>query len=86
VIVHVGSILHSYTGGESEVEGRGTTLDAVLADLDERFPGIRFRVVDEQDAIRPHVRLFVGSKPARDLSVEVGADDEVHVLAALSGG
>ena len=86
MIVHVGSILHSYTGGKSQVEGAGKTLGAVLADLDARFPGIRFRVVDEQDEIRPHMRLFVGSTPAKDLGAKVGPEDEIHVLAALSGG
>ena len=86
MIVHVGSILHSYTGGKSEVEGKGKTLGAVFRDLEARFPGIRFRVVDEQDAIRPHMKIFVGSTPARDLDAKVQPTDEIHVLAALSGG
>ena len=86
MIVHVGSILHAYTGARSEVEAEGETLAAVLADLDRRYPGLRFRVVDEQDRIRPHIKIFVGGTVAKDLSREVGSSEEVHVLAALSGG
>ena len=86
MIVHVGSMLHSYTGSRSRVEASGRTVRAVLDDLDERYPGIKFRVVDEQSRIRPHVKMFVGQEPVRKLSHAVTADDELHILAALSGG
>ena len=54
--------LRSYTGGQSEVEASGTTLDDVLRDLDRQFPGFRFRVIDEQDRVRRHVIIFVGRR------------------------
>ena len=56
--VLVPSPLRSYTGA-SEVDAQGATLAEVLADLDRRHPGLRFRIVDEQDRMRPHVRFFV---------------------------
>ncbi len=86
MIVHVGSILHSYTGGRSSVEAQCGSLGAVLDDLERRFPGIRFRLVDEQDAIRPHIRIYVGRAAADDLRMRVPAQDEIHILQALSGG
>jgi molybdopterin converting factor small subunit len=58
----------------------------LLHDLDRRYPGIRFRVIDEQDAIRPHIKLFVNRTQVRGLDVALGAGDEVLVVAALSGG
>lgn len=78
--------LESYTGGDRELSASGATLDEVLRDLDARFPGLRFRIVDEQDRIRPHIKLFVGQEMARSLSDAVSADDHVTVTAALSGG
>jgi sulfur-carrier protein len=78
--------LLSYTKGRREVEGAGTTVGDVLADLDGRFPGLRFRIIDEQDRVRPHIRLFVGMRPAQDLTEPVRPVDEVHILCALSGG
>jgi molybdopterin converting factor small subunit len=84
--VHVGSVLYDYTGGRPEVEARGSTLAELLADLERRHPGLRFRVVDEQDRIRPHMRIFIGPQPARGLAARLEQGDEVHILGALSGG
>ena len=84
--VRVGSILHEYTGGASSVEAEGRTLRALFADLDRRYPGLRFRVVDEQDRIRPHIQVFVGQTKATGLDTAVQAGTEVHILGALSGG
>jgi molybdopterin converting factor small subunit len=84
--VRIASPLHSYTAGASRVEARGATLAEVLGDLEQRFPGIRFRMIDEQDRIRPHMRLFVNSQEARELATPVRGGDTVHVICALSGG
>jgi sulfur-carrier protein len=84
--VKVASVLFEYTGDRPDVEARGATLGAVLADLDRRYPGLRFRVVDEQDRVRPHMNLFVGGRPTRDLAARVGPEEEVYILQALSGG
>lgn len=77
--------LRSYTNGEAEVEARGATLAEVLADLEGRFQGLRFRVIDEQDRIRPHLKFFVGGEEAGTIDVAVG-DREVQIIAAFSGG
>ncbi len=84
--VQVASVLYEYTGDRSELEARGATLGAVLLDLDRRYPGLRFRVVDEQDRVREHMNVFVGSRPTRDLGARIGPEDEIHILQALSGG
>ena len=78
--------LAEYTAGRREVEAGGRTLAELLVDLDRRFPGIRFRMVDEQDAIRPHIKFFVNRELVRSLAASLGPGDEVLVVAALSGG
>jgi len=77
--------LRSYTG-RREVEASGATLAAVLADLDRQYPGLRFRVVDEQDRMRPHVRFFVNGDAVLDVSHPLGPADRVVIVPALSGG
>jgi molybdopterin synthase sulfur carrier subunit len=84
--VLIASPLYSYTGGRGEVEGTGATVAEVLADLDRRFPGIRFRIVDEQDQVRQHMRIYIGTEPAATLDQRIPADQEIHILQALSGG
>ena len=86
VRVHVSTHLHAYTGGRSTVEADGKTLAGVLADLERRYPGLRFRVVDEQDRVRRHMNFFVGGEMTRSLSQPIGPNQEVHILGALSGG
>ena len=86
VAVRVAALLHSYTGGASDVRADGDTLGEVLDNLDRRFPGFRFRVVDEQDRVRRHVRCFVNERDARDVGVRVNDGDEVYIVGALSGG
>ena len=84
--VFIPSQLQSYSGGATHVQALGATIDLVLSDLDRRFPGIRFRVVDEQDRIRRHMRIFVGGEEARDVGRALRDGDEVLIFGALSGG
>ena len=58
----------------------------LLADLDRRYPGIRFRVVDEQDRMRPHMRFFVNGEQVFELSQPLRPTDAVQIVQALSGG
>ena len=80
------SPLVSYTGGRREVEARGATLAELLADLDRRHPGIRFRMIDEQDKVRKHIRFFLNGEPVFDLACAIRPTDEVCIVQALSGG
>ena len=85
-VVRIPSPLFSYTDAKAEVDSRGATLRDVLADLDGRFPGFRFRIVDEQERIRPTIVITVSGERAGDLSAPVGPSDVVQIVAALSGG
>ena len=83
--VMIPSSLRSYTE-KSMAEASGATLGAALSDLERQYPGIRFRVIDEQERIRRHIRIFVNGEQARDLSQPLAATDEVIIVQALSGG
>jgi molybdopterin synthase sulfur carrier subunit len=78
--------LAQYTGNRRETEADGATLEALLADLDRRHPGLRFRVVDERGAIRPHIKIFVDGRQAEGLAVPLAPGARVMMVAALSGG
>jgi molybdopterin converting factor small subunit len=69
-----------------KVEAAGATLGAVLADLDRQFPGLRFRMVDEQDQLRAHMRVFIDGKAIHDLAHPVRPGVDVNIVQALSGG
>ena len=84
--VSIATPLQSYTGGVSQVEAQGSTVGALLADLDVHYPGIRFRMISEQDQIREHIRIFVNKERAHDLKVKLHPDDVVQIITSLSGG
>ena len=84
--VAIPSHLAEYTAGAREVQAEGADLAGVVADLERRYPGIRFRIIDEQDRIRPHIKLFVDQEMARALSQPVEPGQLVTIVAALSGG
>ena len=77
--------LLSYTN-RREVEARGTTFAELLADLDRQYPGLRFRVIDEQDRVRAHMRFFVNGEQVFDLVRPLRPGDSVQIVQALSGG
>jgi molybdopterin synthase sulfur carrier subunit len=79
------SSLRSYTE-KSMADASGATLGEALADLERQYPGIRFRMVDEQDRIRRHIRIFVDGVQARDLAQPLDGAREVIIVQALSGG
>ncbi len=84
--VRIPSPLRSYTGEVTVVQATGENVHDVLKDLDRQFPGLCFRVVDEQGQLRKHMRIFVNDEMTRDLLSPVTETDEVTLLQALSGG
>ncbi len=84
--VRVASPLRSYTDGRALVEAAGDSVRELLADLERRYPGMRFRMIDEQDRIRPHIRLYVNTTGVEALDHVVRPGDTLHLICALSGG
>ena len=77
--------LLSYTG-KREVEASGATLGELLADIDRQCPGFRFRVVDEQDRLRQHMRFFVNGEQVFEMGTPLRPTDAVQLVQALAGG
>ena len=84
--VHIPTALRSYTTHQGDMQVDGATLADVLTALDRRYPGIRFRIITEQDRIRPHIRIFVNEEQLQDLAAPLHQTDSVYIVCALSGG
>jgi molybdopterin synthase sulfur carrier subunit len=78
--------LRDYTANAAAVSADGLTLGSLLADLDRRFPGLRFRIIDEQGRIRRHIKFFIDGVQAKDLNPDLHSATEVMIVCALSGG
>lgn len=84
--VYIPTQLRSYTGDQATVEVAGATLADLLAELDRRFPGLHFRIIDEQDRIRQHIIIYVNQARALSLAEPLRPQDSVRIIGALSGG
>jgi molybdopterin converting factor small subunit len=83
-VILTGSI-RQRAGGLSVVRVGGATVKATIAALEAAHPALRGWVVDEQGSLRRHVKVFLrGAAVALDAGVR--PDDELHVVAAISGG
>ncbi len=89
VLVILPAALREYAKGASEVKASGRTLDALLADLDAKCPGIRQRVLEDTGVVREYVNVFVNGDQVerRDpRRVPVKDGDTVHIIPSIAGG
>lgn len=83
--VFIPSQLLSYTG-MAQVEAQGDTLGTLLTDLGRQFPGLHFRIINEQEQIRQHILIVINKEPVRDLDTGLKTEDTIRIIGALSGG
>jgi sulfur-carrier protein len=86
--VRIPTILRSYTGGEKSVEGSGSTLDELFADLAGRYDGLSERLMDDS-GLRRFINVYLNDEDVRflgGLSASVSDGDTVTVLPAVAGG
>ena len=86
--VRIPTILRTYTDGAKQVEGTGSTLDELISDLEERYDGLRARLVDDA-GLRRFVNVYLNDEDVRfldGLQTTVKDGDTVTVLPAVAGG
>ena len=86
--VRIPTILRTYTDGAKAVEGNGSTLDELLADLETKHAGLRDRLVDG-NGLRRFVNEYLNDEDVRfldGLKTPVKDGDTVTVLPAVAGG
>jgi sulfur-carrier protein len=72
-------------GGLGSIEVEGATAAAAIQSLEAAYPALRGWIVDERGALRRHVKLFLRGE-AIALDVAAAPGDEIHIVAAISGG
>ena len=86
VKVFVPTMLQSSTGGVKQVEVSARNVRQVIEQLNERFPGIADRLVEDGE-IRSNLAVSVDGEVARmGLLERVGEDAEIHFVPAIGGG
>jgi molybdopterin converting factor small subunit len=86
--VSIPTIMRTLTDGAKTVEGSGSTLDELIADLDTRHSGLRDRLIAD-GALQRFVNVYVNDEDVRflgGLATELSDGDNVTVLPAVAGG
>ena len=89
VEVRIPTILRTYTGGEKAVDASGTTLGALVDDLEANHPGIKERLVEDGGELRRFVNVYVDDEDVRftgGLGTELSDGAQVVILPAVAGG
>jgi molybdopterin converting factor small subunit len=90
--VRIPTILRTYTDGAKAVEASGSTLSALIDDLDAHHPGIKDRLVETKDGsvdLRRFVNVYINDEDVRfigGLEAPLSDGDQVVVLPAVAGG
>ena len=87
--VRIPTILRNYTGGEKQVEASGTSLGALIDDLDTKHPGLKGRLVTDDGSLHRFVNVYVNDEDVRftgALDTGLSDGDEVTILPAVAGG
>ena len=88
VIVSIPTILRNHTDGEKRVQATGSTLAAVIDDLEANHAGLRERLINDGKLHR-FVNVYVNDEDVRfsgGLDTEVADGDSVTILPAVAGG
>ena len=88
ILVRIPAALRTYTQGQDEVVLEAPDLETLLVRLEDAFPGLRDRIVDETGRVRRFVNLFLNEELVRESleSVPLSPGDVVHVLPSVAGG
>lgn len=63
-----------------------TSLASLVEDLDQRWPGMRDRLVEAGPRLREHINVFVDGERQRELATPLADTSVVHVIPAVAGG
>jgi molybdopterin synthase sulfur carrier subunit len=88
ITVRIPTPLRTLTGGQDEVSAQGTTVRAVIEDLESHYPGMRDRLCDEK-GVRRFVNIYANDEDIRfldNLDTAVKDGDAVQIVPAIAGG
>jgi molybdopterin synthase sulfur carrier subunit len=87
--VRIPTPLRQVTKGNAEVKAAGDTVDAIVADLERQFPGLKDRLVDESGELRRFINVYVNEEDIRFLEGKktvIKETDVVSIVPAIAGG
>ncbi len=89
VRVRVPTPLRRFTGGKDEVAAEGTSIRSVIDNLEQRHPGLKERLLDDNGELRRFVNIYLNGDDIRflnQLNSQVKDGDDISIVPAIAGG
>jgi sulfur-carrier protein len=89
VRVRIPTPLRALTKGLGEVQAKGETVAELVEDLEQQFPGLRQRLMDETGQLRRFINIYVNEEDIRFLQLDktgLKDGDHVSIVPAIAGG
>ena len=84
--IFIPTMLQSLTAGTKQVNLEARNIRQVIEQLDEMYPGIKDRLVEDGE-IRPNLAIAIdGDVAIMGMLEKVGENSEVHFVPAIGGG
>lgn len=87
--IRIPTPLRKLTNNEDVVEVKAGTIADAIVELQNRYPGIKERLVDEKGDVRRFVNVYVNEEDIRFLqnqNTPLKDGDEVSIIPAIAGG
>ncbi|MGI8609994.1 MAG: ubiquitin-like small modifier protein 1 [Candidatus Dormibacteria bacterium] len=87
--VRVPGPLRRLTSGESVVQVDGSNVGEVLNNLEQKYPGFRERIYDQDGKLRQFVNIYKNDEDIRfgsGLDTAVAEGDDLSIVPAVAGG
>lgn len=87
--VIIPTALRKFADNTDAVEIEATTVIEVLEQLDDRYPGFRARLCEEDGRLRRFINIFVDGEDIRfldNLKTPIPTGAEVSIVPAIAGG
>jgi MoaD family protein len=87
--VKLAAALRKFTGGAMSLPGQGETINQVLDNLEERYPGLKSQLIADADELHPFINIYLNDEDIRlfkELETPVANGDVITILPAMAGG
>ena len=81
--------LRTYTGGNNQVEIKGSTVAEAMDDLVRQYPDMKQHIFSEDGQLRPFINLFLGDDNIRDLQgmdTPIAENQRLLLIPSIAGG
>jgi molybdopterin synthase sulfur carrier subunit len=83
------TVMKYYVNNQAEFSLSASTVQALIDQVVEQYPAVKFHLLDGEGQLRRHFNIFINGVHIRDLNgmeTPLKEDDKVILMASAAGG